>query len=163
VLLLTPRLPPLSSPRLEKVLPLEGENCGSGARRSVTGLLVEDDKYWAYIQKNRGGLSDPSVLIAEPNEIMISSYVVLDEAARFLDSSSGGKAPTESILDVGVERAAAQLLCGAGGGHDKASYYARDGDFYLGAGSKKAPPDSEEVEIKFAVPSHLRAACSALG
>ncbi|KAJ1634031.1 hypothetical protein T492DRAFT_903746 [Pavlovales sp. CCMP2436] len=150
-----------------QVLPLEGENCGSGGRGDVLPLLLPREHYFAFVERNRAGLRDPSVLIAEPNDVMQSSYVVLDEAARFLDSSSGGKVPTESILDVGVERAAAQLLRGAGGGHDKAAYYARGGDFYLGADSKddgsKAPPDVEEVEIKFAVPAHLRAACCALG
>lgn len=36
---------------------------------------------------------------------MRDSYLVLDEKMRFLDCSGGKKIPSESILEVGVEKA----------------------------------------------------------
>jgi len=39
-------------------------------------------------------------LVPENNDMMKNSYLVLDEYMRFLDSSSGGKEPSESILGV---------------------------------------------------------------
>jgi radical S-adenosyl methionine domain-containing protein 2 len=36
---------------------------------------------------------------------MRDSYILLDEKLRFLDCSGGKKIPSESILDVGVEKA----------------------------------------------------------
>ena len=51
---------------------------------------------------------------------------LLDERLRFLDCSSGGKVPTQSILDVGVEAALAAA------GFDAAKYIKRGGDFWQG-------------------------------
>ncbi len=44
-------------------------------------------------------------MIPEDNETMRDSYLLLDEKLRFLDCSGGKKIPSESILDVGVEKA----------------------------------------------------------
>ena len=39
---------------------------------------------------------------------MQNSYLLLDEELRFLDCSENGKIPSQSILEVGVERALSQ-------------------------------------------------------
>jgi hypothetical protein len=39
---------------------------------------------------------------------MQNSYLLLDEQLRFLDCSANGKVPSESILEVGVEKALGQ-------------------------------------------------------
>ena len=49
----------------------------------------------------------------------------IDEYGRFLNSSAGKKTPTQSILEVGLDAAAAQLLDGAG--FDREGFYSRDG------------------------------------
>ena len=46
-------------------------------------------------------------MIPESNETMKDSYLLLDEKLRFLNCSDGKKLPSESLLEVGVERALA--------------------------------------------------------
>jgi radical S-adenosyl methionine domain-containing protein 2 len=43
------------------------------------------------------------VFVPELNRLMASSYLILDEYLRFLDKT--GKQPSESVLEVGVQRA----------------------------------------------------------
>jgi hypothetical protein len=123
-----------------QVLALEGENAGPAAINDVAPLLLPRAAYDAFVDRNRAGLATPSVLVPEPNDVMISSYILLDEHARFLDSSTGGKTPTCSILDVGVSAAAAELLSSAGGGHNAAAFKRRDGDFYCNTGTTPLGP-----------------------
>jgi len=167
-----------------QVLALDGENCGAGAKADVAPLLVDRAAFDAFLARNRAGLRAPGILKEEPNEVMQASYVLLDERARFLDSSRGGKVPTQSILDVGVEAAAAELLASGGGGFDHAAFVARDGAFFAappaGAPAPPAPPAGApappaappappappaaeaEVEVKFAPPPQLPATLARL-
>jgi radical S-adenosyl methionine domain-containing protein 2 len=62
--------------------------------------------------------------VAESNKVMANSYLVLDEQLRFMDSSSGKKVPSSSILDVGVEVALQQVT------FDSAAFDSRKGDWY---------------------------------
>lgn len=148
--------------KIFQVLPIEGENTGAGAIKDITPLLVSDTAFDEYIKRNAAGLTNPAILKRESNAVMQSSYILLDEKARFLDCSTGGKIPTASILDVGVEAAAAELLASAGGGFDAKAFQARDGDFYLAA-PPPAPATEKEVEVKFAPPPTLAADLAALG
>ena len=145
-----------------QALALAGKNAGAGAQRDVTALLVPRAAFDAFVARNRAGLANPRILVPEPNDVMQSSYILLDERARFLDSSTGAKTPTRSILDVGVEAAARDLLGSPGGGHDGAAFKQRCGDFFsavpapVGVGpAAAARPVNLEVEVKFAVPPHL--------
>ena len=110
-----------------QVLPLDGENSGTNALRDATPLLISDDEFSSYVSRNSAGLNDPSIMKAESNKAMQSSYILVDEFGRFLDCSSGGKVPTKSILEVGVLAARQELISSAGGGFDRAAYYERDG------------------------------------
>lgn len=78
-----------------QVLAVDAENAGTGALNDVGPLLVSRDQFDAFIARNSHGLDDPRILKSEPNDIMQSSYVLLDERARFLDPSTGGKVPTQ--------------------------------------------------------------------
>lgn len=109
-----------------QVLPLIGENCDttkhSGtqmqAKKAVEQFLITDAEFNRFVDRHLQKLADPSILKAEDNATMKSSYIMIDEYGRFLDSSLGMKAPTRSILDVGIEKAAEELLSSAGGdGH----------------------------------------------
>ena len=122
--------------KIFQVLPLDGENIncgkpktdssrGSKVTHDVTPFLISKHDYDEYIQRAKSRLNDPSILIAEDNNVMRSSYIVIDEFGSFLDSSQGGKMPTQSILDVGVDRAVEQLF--QNGGFDRSSFYKRDG------------------------------------
>lgn len=149
-----------------QAMALEGENTGSGACTDISPFLLSRTAFDAYVARNRAGLNDPALLIPEPNDVMQSSYILLDERACFLDSSTGGKVPTQSILEVGVAAAAAQLLGGPGGGFNQAAFRERKGDFFvpgarLGVGSEPAsapPPTWSQARSTSAVASYTTSA-----
>jgi radical S-adenosyl methionine domain-containing protein 2 len=61
--------------------------------------------------------------VAESNELMRDSYLILDEYMRFLDCSKGSKEPSKSLLDVGVQDALNKA------GFDEQAFYKRGGKF----------------------------------
>jgi radical S-adenosyl methionine domain-containing protein 2 len=91
-----------------QVLLLKDENSGGpGELRDARPLVISNDQFWSFVNRHRGkGVDD--VLIPEPNDVMQNSYLLLDEELRFLDCSNGGKIPSKSILEVGVEAALMQ-------------------------------------------------------
>ena len=115
--------------KIFQVLPLVGENIGENAKRDVTRFLIEDGEFQSFIERNRANLQDPTIMKIENNDVMKSSYILVDEYGCFLDSSLGGKVQTKSILHVGVEQAWEQLTSSEGGGYDAKSFYARDGEY----------------------------------
>lgn len=130
------RNPPTPPPSLSptppitlQVLPLEGENTGPQAKpgHDVTPLLLDTGRFHAYVARAKSRVFDASIVEEEDNGTMRSSYLLLDEYGRFLDSSQGGKRPTESVLLVGAEEAARQLA--AGGGFDEVAYDRRGADY----------------------------------
>lgn len=91
-----------------QVLFVEDENDANTAdtendkrKRDAKGLLISDEEYEAFCAKHR---HLPS-FIPEPNEIMASSYLILDEYMCFLDKGKGKEKQSSSILDVGVAKA----------------------------------------------------------
>ena len=89
---------------LFQVLILEGENAGQGDLRDARSLTVTSEEYQAFLDRHRSF----DVLVPESNRVMQNSYLLLDEDLRFLDCSDGGKVPSQSILDVGVQTALTQ-------------------------------------------------------
>jgi len=102
-----------------QVLLLNGENAGGGDLRDARDLVVTRDEFDAFITRH----SSQPMLIAEANDVMQNSYLLLDEELRFLDCSDNGKVPSRSILDVGVENALAQA------GFDDSMFHKRGGIF----------------------------------
>lgn len=103
-----------------QVLILRDENSGGvNELRDARDLVVTREQFDAFIKRHEG----LDMLIPEPNDVMQNSYLLLDENLCFLDCSKGGKVPSESILDVGVERALAQ----AGFDHD--AFQKRGGEY----------------------------------
>ena len=125
--------------KIFQVLPLEGENTGTGALRSVAGLTVTDAEFDSYVRRNSRALRVPAMIRAEGNAAMRCSYVLVDEFGRFLDSSLGGKRPTESMLVIGIDAALQQLAASDGGGFDAAAFYQRDGHYGQGPAWSAAP------------------------
>ncbi len=86
-----------------QVLILQDENSGGPKElRDARDLTVSRRQFDSFIRRHQGF---DGILVPEPNELMQNSYLLLDEKCRFLNSANGGKVPTESILDVGVEKA----------------------------------------------------------
>lgn len=61
--------------------------------------------------------------VAENNEDMRDSYLQMDEQMRFMNCTTGGKLPTKSILDVGVDAALLKS------GFDEKTFLKRGGKF----------------------------------
>ena len=110
--------------KIFQVLVLQGENAGPshGDLRDATVLTITDDQYKSFVDRHRSHFSS-KVLIPESNEVMQNSYLLLDEDLCFLDCSDGGKVPSASILDVGVETALNQA------GFDFDMFHKRGGIF----------------------------------
>lgn len=82
-------------------LALDGENAGEGKLRDVQRFLVTSQQFDEFIQRH----SDRAP-VAENNENMATSYLILDEYMRFLDCTRKSKKPSQSILDEGGVQAA---------------------------------------------------------
>lgn len=82
-------------------LKLEGENSGPKAKRNVDEFLISNEQFKSFLERH----SHLKCLVPEDNDTMRDSYILLDEKMRFLDCSQGKKIPSQSILDVGVEKA----------------------------------------------------------
>ncbi len=85
-------------------LKLEGENYGANVKRNVTDFLITNEQFESFVERHR----DLECIVPENNETMKDSYLLLDEKLRFLNCSGGKKEPSESIMDVGVEKALEQ-------------------------------------------------------
>lgn len=116
--------------KLFQVLSIEDENSGPSALRDVARFLISPEQYAHFIDTHRERVENSDAIIkVENNEVMRSSYTLVDEYGRFLDCSTGNKQPTQSVLEVGVEAALAQLLGSAGGGFDAKSFQQREGEY----------------------------------
>ena len=101
-----------------QVLILNDENAGGpGELRDARNLVISREQFDNFTKRH--GHFD--AMIPEPNDVMQNSYLLLDEELRFLDCSHGGKVPSQSILDVGLEVALKQA------GFDNKSFHQRGG------------------------------------
>ncbi len=78
-----------------QVLPIQGQNDSS-----IGPLLITTEQFQEYLQRHQQ--YNP---IAEFNDDMIGSYLMLDPLARFFDNTHGYYRYSPSIIDVGVETA----------------------------------------------------------
>lgn len=83
-------------------LALDGENAGPDALRDAARFRVTDEQFDGFVRRHA---AVSAVLVPEGNGAMRDSYLILDEYMRFLDCRDGGKRPSASLLDVGVDRA----------------------------------------------------------
>lgn len=96
-----------------QVLPVGGENDASKAetdldkrKRNVQNVLVTDEQFSAFCKMH----AHLPCFVPETNDLMASSYLMLDEHLRFLDKGGGVEKASASILDVGVSKALAQVI-----------------------------------------------------
>lgn len=88
-----------------QVLMVRGENDSEETLRDVRKWEITDEEFDIFCDRHRG---IPS-FIPENNRVMASSYLLVDEYMRFMDKGSGQMRESESILDVGVEKALSQV------------------------------------------------------
>lgn len=102
-----------------QVLMVKGENEDSSKLRDVTKFQITDDEFNKFIERHK----EIKCLVPEPNNTMKSSYLILDEKMRFLDKGDGEEFISESILDVGVEKALENIK------YDDEEFKKRGGDY----------------------------------
>ena len=86
--------------KILQALPINGQNDAHIADFEITA-----EQFDAYVQRNRSVKNDGIDVIPESNDLMTKSYVMIDPAGRFFDNAQGIHNYSESILEVGVERA----------------------------------------------------------
>lgn len=82
-----------------QVLIVPGENDSPEALRNAHEFTISDAEFDDFCERHRG----QACLVPEPNRLMASSYLIVDEYLRFLDKT--GKKPSPPILEVGVQKA----------------------------------------------------------
>ncbi|KAH8803478.1 hypothetical protein F5884DRAFT_861799 [Xylogone sp. PMI_703] len=82
-----------------------GENDNEQRKRDARLFLVSDEQWKTFCNRHK----HLKCFVPESNEMMKSSYLILDEYMRFLDKGDGEEKASESILNVGVERAMSQV------------------------------------------------------
>ena len=114
-----------------QVLIVAGENDSSNTIRDGRNFVITSDEYQNFCQRHRQQKS----LVAESNRLMAKSYLILDEYLRFLDRD--GRQPSESILQVGVQKALESVYWNERAFKDRGGVYnwSRKQD----ASSKKSP------------------------
>lgn len=95
-----------------QVLPIEGENDASEQetesdkrKRNANEVLISDEQFKAFCERHE----HLQCFVPESNQLMASSYLIVDEFMRFLDKGDGKETASESILEVGVQEAMTQV------------------------------------------------------
>lgn len=91
--------------KIFQVLPVEGQNSGR-----VEPLLITSDQFTRFVERHLAVAESGIPVIAEDNFAMTGSYAMVDPAGRFFDAVGCGYTYSDSILQVGVERAIAQVV-----------------------------------------------------
>lgn len=86
--------------KLLQVLPIEGQN-----HITDKDYLISRDEFELYVRLYEHMEDFGITVVAESNELMTGSYVMVDPAGRFFDNVLGMHAYSRPILEVGVEEA----------------------------------------------------------
>ncbi|KAI0467829.1 hypothetical protein F4859DRAFT_524978 [Xylaria cf. heliscus] len=74
-------------------------------KRNARKLLISDDQFKSFCSKHQHLKS----FLPEPNSIMASSYLIVDEYLCFLDKGAAVEKQSRSILEVGVKKALSEI------------------------------------------------------
>ena len=84
--------------KIFKALQVDGQNNGK-----FNEVMISDEEFSEFLRINN--VNSVSSAVVEDNEDMRGSYVMIDPAGRFYDSSKGFHTYSDPILEVGIERA----------------------------------------------------------
>jgi radical S-adenosyl methionine domain-containing protein 2 len=87
-----------------RVLPIAGQNDGR-----VEPLLITAEQFRAYVERHAHLAGEGFPPVAEDNEDMTGSYVMIDPMGRFFDNVDGRLVYSPPILEHGVEQAFAAV------------------------------------------------------
>jgi radical S-adenosyl methionine domain-containing protein 2 len=82
-----------------RVLKIVGEN-----DRTYDRLTIDDEQFASFLLLN-SAVPEGVIRIAEDNDDMVGSYVMVDPAGRFISNTSGRYVASPAILEVGVQAA----------------------------------------------------------
>lgn len=99
-----------------QVLPVEGQNDGS-----VEELLISPHQFQEFVERHQLLLEEGFKPIAETNDLMRDSYVMVNPQGQFYNTVTGRYLYSSSILEVGVDAALAQV------GWNVDNFFARGG------------------------------------
>jgi radical S-adenosyl methionine domain-containing protein 2 len=102
-----------------QVLMVHGENDSEDTLRDVRKWEITDEEFAGFCERHR----DIPAFLPESNRVMASSYLLVDEYMRFMDKGSGKLVESESILDVGVEKALSQIRWDVAAFHERGGVY----------------------------------------
>jgi radical S-adenosyl methionine domain-containing protein 2 len=88
-------------------------------KRDARDLLITTDQWNAFCEKHQHLGS----FVPESNDLMASSYLILDEYMCFLDKGRGKEKQSLSILDVGVAQALREVH------FDRVAFFKRGGEY----------------------------------
>ncbi|KAK5122575.1 hypothetical protein LTR85_003838 [Meristemomyces frigidus] len=109
----------------------EGDKRKRDARkRDARKLLITKEQFDTFCSKHK----HLTCFVPEPNDLMASSYLILDEYLCFLDKGSGKEKQSRCILDVGVEQALKEIKW------DREAFVKRGGQYDW---SKGAPGEDD--------------------
>ena len=93
---------------------VKGEN-----EDKVTKFQITNEEFKQFVERHK----EIKCMVAESNDNMKSSYLILDEKMRFLDKGDGDEICSQSILEVGVEKALESIV------YDEKEFKKRKGDY----------------------------------
>ena len=102
-----------------QVLMVKGENEDEKRLRDVRKFQISNEDFEFFCNRHK----DLKCFISESNNNMKSSYLILDEYMRFLDKGDGEEKASDSILNVGVEKALEDIRW------DENAFKERKGDY----------------------------------
>ena len=105
--------------KIFQVLLVKGENEGGDKLRDVTRFQITNEEFEQFKKRHE----ELRCMVPESNDSMKSSYLILDEYMRFLDKGDGEEIHSESILDVGVNKALKAIY------YDEKEFIKRKGDY----------------------------------
>ena len=97
-----------------QVLMVKGEN-----EDKVTKFQITNEEFKQFVERHK----EIKCMVSESNDNMKSSYLILDEKMRFLDKGDGDEICSQSILEVGVEKALESIV------YDEKEFKKRKGDY----------------------------------
>lgn len=102
-----------------RVLIVPEENGGgeNNTLRDARPFLINDDEWRLFTERHE----HQKCFVKEGNDVMASSYLLLDEYLRFLNKGVGK--PTESILEVGVDAALENVYWDEEGFEERGGFY----------------------------------------
>lgn len=97
---------------------VDGQNDKDFAEVEISRNDFED-----FCLRNKNGISSEIKVVAESNEMIKGSYVMIDCQGRFFNSSKGQHIYSTSILEIGIEKALQQM------NYDFSKFVKREGNY----------------------------------